>query len=390
VDVPDWADATLSIELPTLRAQGESQHLEYKEKVPTNMRELAKEIAAFATSNAGTILFGVTDSGDLVGIEEAQSMAGRDQILRRFEGLCSGTVKPAITPSAKFAVEDGKAVLVLSVPKGRQPIYYSGNTPYVRHLTAARPAEPHEVLEIITEYLASTPHSQPGENNQTELYSRLARILHDVSISAAEASDRMFNPWLDQWRAEFGYAAASLRNLSIEDVAITEGIQGDLMGLAQSLDAVAQLRLHMGSAPELNQLVNSAAEYARQLRVKYSAKFRLGGDALRHIRNLVIALERKLQMLTSRAVDLVETGRTDELQSEASAIGLELLQIAHYDIDSLGKDVKDGLLNVGRRLHLVETMRLYMDGGQSQNALVRTVADLSELLDGIATKISNG
>jgi hypothetical protein len=390
VYLPDWADVKLSNELPMLRAQGESQHLEYKEKIPTNMRELAKEIAAFATSNAGTILIGVTDSGDLVGIEEAQSMGGRDQILRRLEGICSGTVKPAITPSAEFAVEDGKAVLVLSVPKGRQPVYYSGNIPYIRHLTAARPAEPHEVLEIITEHLASTPGSQQGvlENKERVFYSRLAKILNDVIIYASEASDRMVNPWLDQWRSEFGYAATSLRSLSLEEVAIAEEIQDDLTNIARSLDAVAHLRLHMGSGPELDQLKNSAAEQAQQLIIKCSSKFKLDEDSLRHIRDMVLTLGRKLQMLASRAVDLVETGRTDELQSETSAIGLELLQMAHYNIDSLGKDVKDGLIDVGRRLHLIETVRLYMDGGQSQNALIGSIANLSESLNAIAEKLS--
>ena len=123
------------------------------ENFPANARELAKEIAAFATSNAGTILIGVSDSGELVGLPSCATADGRDQIIRRLEGITRGTVRPAVTPTARFALENGVIVLVLSVPKGLQPVYYSSNTPYVRHLTEARPAEPHEVIERVTEYL---------------------------------------------------------------------------------------------------------------------------------------------------------------------------------------------------------------------------------------------
>ena len=76
--IPEWADQELSKDLPVIRSRGENQDIEYMEKFPENARELAKEIAAFATSNTGTILIGVSDSGDLVGLEEANSLEGRD------------------------------------------------------------------------------------------------------------------------------------------------------------------------------------------------------------------------------------------------------------------------------------------------------------------------
>ena len=49
--MPEWADEQLSRDLSVLRARGENQDLEYIESFPQNVRELAKEIAAFATSN---------------------------------------------------------------------------------------------------------------------------------------------------------------------------------------------------------------------------------------------------------------------------------------------------------------------------------------------------
>ena len=102
--IPGWADERLSRDLPILRSRGEGQDLEYKEIFPENTRDLAKEIAAFATSNTGTILIGVSDSGDLVGLSSCKSTEGRDKILQRLEGISRGTVKPSITPTAKFDV----------------------------------------------------------------------------------------------------------------------------------------------------------------------------------------------------------------------------------------------------------------------------------------------
>jgi predicted HTH transcriptional regulator len=37
----------------------EGQNLEFMERFPDNVRELAKEIAAFATTNVGTVYIGV-------------------------------------------------------------------------------------------------------------------------------------------------------------------------------------------------------------------------------------------------------------------------------------------------------------------------------------------
>lgn len=66
---------------------------------------------------------GVSDTGDLVGLEETKTPESRDSLLRRLEGICRGTIKPAITPTAKFAQESGKVVLVIMIPKGSQPVF---------------------------------------------------------------------------------------------------------------------------------------------------------------------------------------------------------------------------------------------------------------------------
>lgn len=291
---PDWADPQLSSDLPVLRARGENQDLEYIESFPSNVRELAKEVAAFATSNQGTILIGVGDTGDLIGLSDAETPAGRDQLLSRLQGICRGTIKPSITPTAKFAVENQRIVLVILVPKGNQPAYYCNNVPYMRHITESRPAEPHEVVDLIRAWLPTADFDEGDTDPYANLLTRLASTLIEVLLYAEEMEDRDVNPWLDLWRAQFQQAANQLRELAVEDAAVEHGISGDLNDLAASLEAVAQFRLYIGCAKEFNPLKQNALSNTQALKAKYVDSMPLSESSLATARQTVVATARKL------------------------------------------------------------------------------------------------
>jgi len=148
---PEWADEELSLKLPKLRAQGEGQTLEFKRELGKAGDEIKKEIAALASTNAGLILIGVDDDGTLVGIPDMESAKEREQFRAQVEGRARG-VTPPITPAMKYLLEDGKVVLAVEVKRGSQPIYYSNNIPYVRHITQAHPAAPQEVIDRVKEW----------------------------------------------------------------------------------------------------------------------------------------------------------------------------------------------------------------------------------------------
>ncbi|MBA2591376.1 MAG: ATP-binding protein [Gammaproteobacteria bacterium] len=391
MDILVWADEQLSKDLPVLRACGENQDLEYMESFPQNVRELAKEIAAFATSNAGTILIGVSNTGDLIGLEGTSSPDGRDGFLRRVEGICRGTIKPAITPIAKFAVESDKIILVLTIPKGNQPIYYSNNIPYVRHITESRPAEPHEVIDLIRSYLATFVQTDEGERTETRdvLSSELAQILTNVLIYTDEVSERNVNPWLEIWRTEFRYAASELRQLATQDVGIQEAPDQDLSQLADALDKVATFRLYLGCGPELSRLMEQAADLARTLKKNRIDPVPLSEQSLHQIKSVLISSSTKLQDLVSRADAMINSGRVEELQTEASNIGLNLLRASFYNIEPIAPRIRDDLHSVARELHLVETMRLYMDGGASLRSIIDRVSQCNNRLEELARQISD-
>lgn len=386
---PEWADKQWSKELPALRARGEGQEIEYMVAFPQNARELAKEIAAFATTNPGTILIGVSDDGDLVGIADGQTPAGRDDLLERIGGVCRSTVKPSITPVAKFAVESEKTVLVLVVPKGAQPVYYASGVPYLRHLTQSRPAEPHEVLDLARLYFVSSNLVGEQEDNSDlrHLYSELARVLVNVLIYANEANDREFNPWLDMWRAEFGYAARDLRELAVRDVAIEEKIADEIIKLSRNLDEVARLPLYVGSGGEdLETLTDNVEKLAEDLKQRLIDTKPLGADSIKIVRAELKASARKLSELSARSEAMVDNGRIEEFQSEASSIGLRVLELSYFNIVELGSERLADIKRLGRILHLVETMPLYADGGLSMKAIQDTVVESGrQLMDLVET-----
>ena len=150
-----WIDEALSRELSLKRDRGEGQHLEFMGSYPENGHELSKEIAAFASSNRGTILIGVADDGSLEGLADMDTPEGRDLLCRRIEGVCHGNVRPAITPVIKFAREENAIVLAIEVPRGDQPIYYRVQGQSAK-AAATRGGEPPENVR------GDTPLSHPA------------------------------------------------------------------------------------------------------------------------------------------------------------------------------------------------------------------------------------
>ena len=90
------------VDLEAVRQDGEGQELEFKSEFPSNTRDLGKEIAAFATSNPGTIFLGVSDDGEIVGLEKMGTTKARDLLQSRIEGLTSNTIVPSLTIRIEF------------------------------------------------------------------------------------------------------------------------------------------------------------------------------------------------------------------------------------------------------------------------------------------------
>ena len=386
---PEWVDETLSKELPVLRDRGEGQSLEFMAIYPENGYELSREIAAFASCNGGLILIGVSDDGNLMGLQDLDSVEGRDRLLRRIEGVCSGNVRPSITPVVKFGQESEAVVLAIEVPRGNQPIYYSKFTPYIRHLSRSRPAEPHEVIELVAQWSARTSDMEGEDSEKSQYLSEIISTVVDVLIDGEELEDRRVNPWLEDIRSQFAAGAMQLRELAAHEQGVELGFSTQLQCLAESLDAAALLRLTLGrdSWERLRSLVGAALEEAKRLKSEIADMAPLSQAAKRDLNDLALRSSRKLADLNTRADEMTRAGRTSEVQEEASLIGRDLLEIAHYLATVQENLVHSDLWSIGRELHLLETERLYLDGGRSVERIVKKVQGLNDRLQALDFRV---
>lgn len=372
-----WIDEEATRRLPILCAQGEGQSLEYIQEFPTQARELAKEIAAFATSNAGTILLGVDDEGTCVGIS-AVTASERDGLLRRLEGICTHSIKPSITPIARFARDGHRIVLVLSVPKGSQPIYYANDIPYVRHLTSSRPAQPHEVIELIQGTVRPTYQATAKESveetpdRRTRFLAELMRELASVVIFGEELEHRVVNPWLEGMRAQFGQAASILRSAAADPCAVAEKLEVTLLDAAEALDRFARLRLHLGSGNDLSAAAKTAVDRARALLERIEPEV-VPYVSPKQLTQELAVIRRQLAVLAAQAESAPRSGSMEELQSQATELGLKVLNVAQYGVNRLAPNLRSELLAAGHQLHISETERMYLDGGASMKNIVNNI-----------------
>ena len=370
----------MSAELPILRAQGEGLELEFKQEFPSNASKLAQEIAAFATTDGGTIILGVADDGTLIGIPGLEEASARDSLLRRVEGLCSGPVRPAVIPTAQFAQENGQTVLFIRIPRGTEPVYYCNNIPYIRTLTTSRPAEPHEVVAKVREkapFIDQDLAQEPSAHS--EILSRVAFMAVDIVVFVDELKERSVNPWLAEMEAQLHHNAGELREMAAMDETEELELVETVLALADQMEAVAGFQHALGAhswgrfTEALNALHDSSQTFLRERLEEPGLFARTATDALARASVVV----KRLEQLVPRVEERAQAGRLQDVQGEASELGNDVLRLTYLGLQHApGLDVEE-LRDAARSLHLVETRRIYADGGVSFRAIQQDIKDSS-------------
>lgn len=136
--------------------EGESDKVEFKERIPKNASELSDVIAAFATVAGGTILVGVRDDGTVVGYSESKE---------RLEGIAR-SVDPVPTTTVDL-VNYGRVVGLIRVAPGPSPIYLSNRRAYFRTGTESRPGTALEIVDRVRHSLRQRPRVPPALGMQS-------------------------------------------------------------------------------------------------------------------------------------------------------------------------------------------------------------------------------
>jgi len=125
------------LELRELINKGEGHHLEFKEEQENN-DDFAKTIAAFANTDGGRILVGISDDGSIRGINDI------DSLMRRLDDIAINRCEPPITILQESLQVDGNNVVIVSVPKGQQRPYDVSGRTYIRSSNRIRMASREE------------------------------------------------------------------------------------------------------------------------------------------------------------------------------------------------------------------------------------------------------
>ena len=76
--------------------------------------DLADEIAAFANTDGGILLCGVTDGGDVQGLSREQM----DELERLLVDICTDVIKPPVRPTILRRIVDERPLLLVEIPQG--------------------------------------------------------------------------------------------------------------------------------------------------------------------------------------------------------------------------------------------------------------------------------
>lgn len=385
--MPVWIDKGISEELPTLREQGEGSHLEYKSEYPENGHELSREIAAFASSGGGKILVGISDEGELIGLSGFEKSTNRDEILRRVQGLCANNISPAIRVDVKFAKERNSIVLAIIVPSGPQPIYYSGGKPYIRHLSSSRPAEPNEVSEKISSSISASSSELSTSRPKSEVLFTVATHIIEIMILSDQVHDRQINPWLDRMNATAEEIAREFRAIVVRNTIVDAGLDNPLREISSCLDrAISHCHtLDSESWQEYVGYWQTTCTSAREVMQQHIGPTLLLDHQQERTRNQIFEKVRQLVDLDHRAESMVEDSRVQELKDDAGMIGRELLRLSYWYIDNDADSFIENLRQCAKKIDLLETTIIRLDGGRSTQNLLSELHDCTEQIQSLVS-----
>lgn len=145
-------------ELGTAIAQGEDSYTEFKEE-SAHPDDLAATIVAFANTEGGRLILGVSDDKQVVGVTDT------DHLMQRIDNIATQNVQPPLVcTQEKIRLED-QNILVVHVPKGpERPYRTNRGVYYIRTASGRRQASRQELLRLYQSALALFPDELPVPN----------------------------------------------------------------------------------------------------------------------------------------------------------------------------------------------------------------------------------
>ena len=144
--------------LTNVIAGGEGKTVEFMQDVPEDARRYVPTAVAFANTIGGVMIFGTSDAGEVVGIEEGQVESRIEEI----SNVIENRTEPIISYELDRYCLDGKHLIVMEVHRGPQvPYSMRGKGVFIRHGCSTLEAIEGEVTELELERVNRTFDSLP-------------------------------------------------------------------------------------------------------------------------------------------------------------------------------------------------------------------------------------
>lgn len=105
---------------------GESEQVEFKRELPSNVRDVTKELVALANHQGGTLILGVENDGNVIGLEDIH------EIEERVFGSINSNIDPPLRVQVEKLEHEESDLLQLHVPQADDKPFGIGGKFYIR------------------------------------------------------------------------------------------------------------------------------------------------------------------------------------------------------------------------------------------------------------------
>ena len=186
-------------------------------------------------------------------------------------------------------------------------------------------------------------------------FQEIAPLIFDLIIFGEQEKDRSINPWVSRLESRYSEISKELRRLAIKDVSIQKGWTVLLDESSNSIDNFVdrEVCLYRG----LTEDIKDAVEKAKHIKVSIVDPFFSSQRVSLTLKKDFAMQLRILKSLNDRAETMLSEGKAEELQSNASKIGHDLLILSMYNTEDFPKAIKEKLYSISKEIHLMETER---------------------------------
>ncbi len=182
-----------------LIAGGESQTVEFKSSLQWDVRQdkqntalrhqVLKTIAAFLNTDGGTLIIGVEDDGNVLGLDADLALVknSRDRFEQLVASLLSDHLGAQYAPliQGRFEEVDGKLVYVIEVRPASDPVFLKGAKGeefYIRVQTTTRPLNTRETVKYIQNRWPALKDARKIVTERQEQPGDVVRAFHTIAI----------------------------------------------------------------------------------------------------------------------------------------------------------------------------------------------------------------